>query len=260
MNLPIYQVDAFSRHPFQGNPAAVVPLDSWLAPAVMQAIADENNLAETAFYVREQTGYRIRWFTPTVEVELCGHATLAAAAVMTMRGEWSGGELLLASRSGELRVFRDEERYVLDFPSQPVQPTTEPPGLFSALGATPQSILKSQYFMCVFETEAQVQALAPNMFALNRAEYGGIIVTAPGDDCDFISRLFAPFYGIPEDPVTGSAHTILTPYWSQRLGKKSLFARQVSKRGGELWCEDRGSRIHIGGYVASYLVGTITIP
>jgi predicted PhzF superfamily epimerase YddE/YHI9 len=159
-----------------------------------------------------------------------------------------------------LRVFREGERYVLDFPSQPAQPATEPDGLFAALGATPESILKSQFLMCVFETEAQVRALAPNMFALNRAEYGGVIATAPGSDCDFVSRLFAPFYGIPEDPVTGSAHTLLVPYWSQRLGKPSLFARQVSKRGGEVWCADRGDRVHIGGYVAPYLVGTITIP
>ncbi len=260
MNLPLYQVDAFARCAFQGNPAAVVPLDAWLPDATMQAIADENNLAETAFYVREDAGYRIRWFTPTVEVQLCGHATLATAAVMAMRGEWPGGEVKFASRSGELRVFRDDERYVLDFPSQPAEPTTEPAGLYAALGARPQAILKSQYLMCVFESEAEVRAVKPNMETLNRAEYGGVIVTAPGSDCDFVSRLFGPFYGIPEDPVTGSAHTILTPYWSQRLGRKSLFARQVSKRGGELWCEDRGSRIYIGGYVAPYFVGTITIP
>jgi PhzF family phenazine biosynthesis protein len=259
MNLPIYQVDAFARESFRGNPAAVIPLDAWLPEATMQAIAEENNLAETAFYVRESSGYRIRWFTPTVEVELCGHATLATAAIMTMRGEWQSGELCLASRSGELRVFRDGERYVLDFPSQPALPTSEPAGLYAALGAKPQAILKSQYLMCVFESEAQVRALKPNMFALNHAEYGGIIATASGSDCDFVSRLFAPFYGIPEDPVTGSAHTILTPFWAQRLRKNSLFARQVSKRGGELWCEDRGERIHIGGYVAPYLEGMISI-
>lgn len=259
MNLPLYQVDAFARRPFQGNPAAVIPLDQWLPEETMLAIADENNLAETAFYVREADGYRIRWFTPTLEVELCGHATLATAAVMVARGEWSGDEIRFASRSGELRVFREGERYVLDFPSQPAQPSTEPSGLYAALGATPQLILKSQFLMCVFEDEAKVRALAPNMFALNRAEYGGIIATAPGSDCDFVSRLFAPFYGIPEDPVTGSAHTVLTPYWSQRLGKTSLFGRQVSKRGGELWCEDRGDRVHIGGYVAPYMQGTISI-
>jgi PhzF family phenazine biosynthesis protein len=259
MDLPIYQVDAFAQRPFEGNPAAVIPLDSWLPEATMQAIAEENNLAETAFYVREASGYRIRWFTPTVEVELCGHATLGTAAVMKARGEWTDEELRFASRSGELRVFRDGERSVLDFPSQPAQPATEPAGLFAALGGSPQAILKSSYLMCVFENEAQVRALKPDMQALNRKEYGGVIATAPGTDCDFASRMFGPYYGIPEDPVTGSAHTILTPYWSQRLGKKSLFARQVSKRGGELWCEDRGERIHIGGYVAPYLEGKISI-
>lgn len=259
MNLPIYQVDAFARRPFQGNPAAVVPLEVWLPHATMQAIAEENNLAETAFYVRETSGYRIRWFTPTVEVELCGHATLAAAAVMNARGEFQSSRVSFASRGGELVVFRDGEKYVLDFPAQPAEPTSEPAGLSDALRSKPQATLRSSFLLCVFESETEVRAIRPNMFALDNAEYGGVIVTAPGSSCDFVSRMFAPFLGIPEDPVTGSAHTILTPYWSRRLGKKELFARQISRRGGELWCEDRGSRVHIGGYVAPYLQGTISI-
>jgi PhzF family phenazine biosynthesis protein len=258
MNLPIYQVDAFARRPFEGNPAAIVPLESWLPDATLQAIAEENNLAETAFYVREASGYRIRWFTPTVEVELCGHATLASAWVMTRRGEMTGSQISFASRSGELVVSRDGERYVLDFPANPPQPAAGPEGLSDALGAAPLETLESTFTLCIFEREEQVRALAPDMTALSKSRVA-VIASAPGSDCDFVSRMFAPAWGIPEDPVTGSSHTVLTPYWSKRLGKKELFARQISKRGGELWCEERGSRIHIGGYVAPYLEGTITI-
>jgi PhzF family phenazine biosynthesis protein len=259
MQLPLYQLDAFTREPFKGNPAAVVPLDAWLADDVMQAIAAENNLAETAFYVREASGYRIRWFTPTVEVTLCGHATLASAAVMTMRGEFQDSKITFASLSGELAVSRDGEKYVLDFPAQHPQEGEEPAGLVAALGAKPHTILLGRFTLCVFEDEKQVRALQPEMAALAKAEREGVIATAPGSDCDFVCRMFAPAMGIPEDPVTGSAYTILAPYWSKRLSKSAMFARQISKRGGEIWCEEKGSRVHIGGYVAPYLEGTITI-
>jgi PhzF family phenazine biosynthesis protein len=253
MELPIFQIDAFAAGPFRGNPAAICPLDTWLPDALMQSIAEENNLAETAFYVREGDGFRIRWFTPTVEVDLCGHATLAAASVLGQP------KVSFQSRSGELTVTREGDRYVLDFPSLPPKPCDEPAGLCAALGATPREILGGYYCMCVFDTQDQVRALAPEMMALAKVPYLGIIVTAPGDDCDFVSRLFAPAAGIPEDPVTGSAHSLLTPYWSQRLGKTELFARQISKRGGELWCEQRGDRVGIGGHVVRYMEGRISV-
>ena len=253
MELPIFQIDAFAAGPFRGNPAAIVPLDSWLPDVLMQSIAEENNLAETAFYVREAEGYRIRWFTPTVEVDLCGHATLAAASVLALP------KVAFQSRSGELTVVREGELYTLDFPSLPPKPCRAPEGVRAALGATPREILRSNYCMCVFDTEDQIRAISPDMTALAKVECFGAIVTAPGSDCDFVSRMFAPAAGIPEDPVTGSAHSALIPYWSQCLGKQSLFARQISKRGGELWCEQRGNRVGIGGHVVRYLEGRISV-
>lgn len=256
MVLPLYQVDAFANAPFRGNPAAIVPLQRWLPDGLMQSIAEENNLAETAFYVREESGYRIRWFTPTVEVDLCGHATLAAAAVAMKPGE---SRIAFQSRSGELSVEYDGERYTLDFPSLPPKPADPPAGLFDALGREPVSYLQSHFAMCVYESEADIRAIAPDMSVLAKVDCFGVIVTAPGADCDFVSRMFAPAAGIPEDPVTGSAHSCLIPYWSERLGKRTLFARQISKRGGELWCENRGPRVGIGGQVVRYLEGKISV-
>jgi predicted PhzF superfamily epimerase YddE/YHI9 len=254
MELPIFQVDAFASGPFRGNPAAVCPLDAWLPDALMQSIAEENNLAETVFYVPEGQGYRIRWFTPTVEINLCGHATLAAASVI-------GAPLVtFQSHTGELRVTRDGDRYTLDFPSLPAQVIEAPVGLFGALGATPSSVMKARDHLCVFENEAQIRALKPDMMALSQVEHVGLIATAPGSDCDFVSRFFAPRQGITEDPVTGSAHSTLVPYWSEKLGKKQTFARQISRRGGELWCEDRGDRVGIGGQVVRYMEGRISVP
>ncbi len=253
MELPIYQVDAFASGPFRGNPAAVCPLEAWLPDALMQAIAEENNLAETVFYVPEGNGYRIRWFTPAVEVNLCGHATLAAASVIAQP------EVVFQSKSGELRVICEADRYTLDFPSNPARPAEEPAGLFAAMGATPNQLLHGIYHLCVFDTESQIRSLEPNMLALSKVEHSALIVTAAGDSCDFVSRFFAPRKGIPEDPVTGSAHTTLIPYWSDRLGKQKMFARQISKRGGELWCEDRGARVGISGQAVRYLEGRIFI-
>lgn len=253
MDLRIYQLDAFASAPFKGNPAAVVPLDQWLPDETMQAIAEENNLAETAFFVRSGARYYIRWFTPKVEVDLCGHATLATAAVI------AEPRVVFDCRSGEIAVTRDGDRYTLDFPSLPPVAIEAPVGLFDALGATPSAIFKASYYMCVFDSEDQVRALAPNMSVLAEVDCPAVIVTAPGRDCDFVSRLFAPAKGIPEDPVTGSSHCTLTPYWSQRLGKKQLFARQISQRGGELWCEDLGDRVSIGGHVVKYLEGIISV-
>jgi PhzF family phenazine biosynthesis protein len=259
--IPIYQVDAFASALFRGNPAAICPLERWLPDEILQAIAAENNLSETAYYVQENGRYRLRWFTPAIEVDLCGHATLAAAYVIQeLRRETSELKTTFDSRSGELTVARENDLYVLDFPACYPRECAEDPVLFEALGARPAAFLRSGDCFCVFETEDQVRALAPDMSKLAAVDCRGTIATAPGKDCDFVLRFFAPRAGIPEDPVTGSAHTNLIPYWSRRLGKKKLFARQISRRGGELWCEDRGARVAIGGRAVKYLEGCIAVP
>jgi PhzF family phenazine biosynthesis protein len=264
MELPIYQVDAFASALFRGNPAAVCPLEQWLPDETLQNIAAENNLSETAYYVRKGERYDLRWFTPAVEVDLCGHATLAAASViLDVRREIAGPRVAFDSRSGELAVERQEsaERqenlYALDFPSQPPAAAKMHPLLELGLRAKPCEVLAAQDYMCVFESEEQVLALKPDMQALAGIDLRGVIVTAPGRDCDFVSRFFAPGKGIPEDPVTGSSHTTLIPYWAKRLGKSKLFARQISRRGGELWCQDRGDRVSIAGGAVQYLQGHI---
>jgi PhzF family phenazine biosynthesis protein len=260
MNVPIYQVDAFSGKLFAGNPAAICPLDEWLPDATLQAIAAENNLAETAFYIRKNGTYHLRWFTPGVEVDLCGHATLASAhVIMDIRREVTDGRVAFASKSGELAVTRDGDLYALDFPSRPPVEATYDKGLFEALGATPKLVLGARDYFCVFESEAQVRALKPNMEKLAAIDRFATIVTAPGSDCDFVSRFFAPAKGVPEDPVTGSAHCTLIPYWVERLHKTKLFARQVSPRGGEVWCEHRGDRVTIAGHAVTYLTGSINV-
>jgi len=260
MQLPLYQIDAFAARIFRGNPAAVCPLDRWLPDETMQNIAAENNLAETAFYVREGDRYRIRWFTPTVEVDLCGHATVATACViLEIRREIPGSRVVFDSKGGELAVERDGHLYSLDFPARPPK-ECQVPGLEEALGATPSMVLGSADCLAVFDNEDQVRALRPVMDKLAAIDWFAFIATAPGVDCDFVSRFFAPNQGIPEDPVTGRAHTTLIPYWSRRLGKKKMFARQISQRGGELWCEDRGERVGIAGRAIRYLEGSIHVP
>src|SRR5580692_1767110 len=260
MNVPIYHVDAFSSKLFGGNPAAVCPLDEWLPDATLQSIAAENNLADTAFYIRKNGKFHLRWFTPGVEVDLCGHATLAAAhIIMDIRAEVADGRVAFESRSGELVVNRDGDLYALDFPARPPSELVPDQKLFEALGATPRLLLGARDLFCVFLTEAEVRAVTPNMEKLAAVDCFAVIITAPGTDCDFVSRFFAPAQGIPEDPVTGSAHCTLTPYWAARLGKTKLFARQVSKRGGELWCEHRGDRVTIAGRAVKYLEGTIVV-
>jgi PhzF family phenazine biosynthesis protein len=265
MLIPIYQVDAFAGALFRGNPAAICPLERWLDDETLQAIAAENNLSETAYYipngVRQNGRYHLRWFTPAVEVDLCGHATLAAASViLELRTEIQSSQVVFDSRSGELAVTREGDLYVLDFPSRYPQECADDLVLFEALGARPAEFLRTGDCFCVFETEDQIRSLKPDMSKLAAVDCRGVIVTAPGKDCDFVSRFFAPRAGIPEDPVTGSAHTNLIPYWSRRLGKNKLFARQVSPRGGELWCEDRGARVGIGGHAVKYMEGQITVP
>ena len=256
----MHQVDAFTDQLFGGNPAAVVPLETWLEDSLMLAIAQENNLSETAFLVPEGSGYRIRWFTPAFEVDLCGHATLASAHVLFDTGKVEGDELRLQSRSGELVVRRQGDRLVLDFPADPPEPVEYDSSIASALGRDPVAILAGRYHLAVFDSATDVAALKPDMSTLAELAPLAVIATAPGEDCDFVSRFFGPKAGVPEDPVTGSAHCLLVPYWKERLGKTELHARQISNRGGELYCEDRGDRVHISGRAVSYLVGRITVP
>ena len=260
MKLPIYQVDAFTNRLFSGNPAAVIFAEAGLPPETMQSIAAENNVPETAFVVPGREDHQIRWFTPTVEVDLCGHATLAAAHVLFNHLGWSGGRVSFSSKSGPLYVRKDGEILYLDFPADSIQPVEPPQPLIGGLGAKPTETYRGRDdYMAVFDSEETILALCPDMTLLSEAPARGVIVTAPGREVDFVSRFFAPRSGIPEDPVTGSAHTTLTPYWSRRLAKPHLQARQISKRGGELVCIDLGKRIEIGGRAVTYLVGEISV-
>ncbi len=260
MRLPMHQIDAFTGRVFAGNPAAVCPLDDWLPDDLMQAIASENNLSETAFLVKDGGDYTIRWFTPTTEVRLCGHATLAAAYLIMNDLEPGRAAVRLKTRAaGELVVTRDGDLYALDLPADPPIPVAAPDGLAAALSRAPTAVLDANYLLAVYEDEAAVRALDPDMAALARVHEVGVIATAPGEAVDFVSRFFVPAAGIDEDPVTGSAHAILTPYWSARLGKDRLEARQVSARGGELVCEDRGKRVRVIGAAARYMEGVIHV-
>jgi len=260
MRIPLYQVDAFSSQLFRGNPAAICPLHQWLDDETLQAVAAENNLSETAYYVPNGHGYDLRWFTPGVEVDLCGHATLASAHVIfSIRRELDGSRVRFETKSGELIVEREGDLYALDFPARPPVECAVDPALADALGAAPKLILGARDYLCVFDTEEEVRALKPNMDKLAAIDRFAFIVTAPGRECDFVSRFFAPAKGVPEDPVTGSAHCTLVPYWSRRLGKIKLHARQVSRRGGELWCEDRGDRVKMAGKAVKFLEGFIEI-
>ena len=263
MELPMYQVDAFTGRLFGGNPAAVVILEAWLPDATMQAIAAENNLAETAFVVPGGEESGLRWFTPTIEVDLCGHATLAAAHAMFRHGYARRSPIVFRYQGGTLAVAHEGDLLELDFPSRPAAPvaadTPLAAALGAALGAAPKEVLKARDLLAVFETREQVEALRPDFAAVARLDAFAVIVTAPGRDCDFVSRFFAPRAGIPEDPVTGSAHCTLVPYWSARLNKRKLHARQVSARGGELFCEDKGPRVTIAGRAVEYLAGHISL-
>lgn len=260
MKIPLYQIDAFTGHIFGGNPAAVCPLGAWLPDDTMQSIALENNLSETAFLVPSNGDYAIRWFTPAVEVELCGHATLASAYAVFNLLEPGRTQVTFSSRSGPLRVSARDETLMMNFPALPANPVEPPPALLAALAIQPSSVLLSSNYMAVYETEADIRALKPDMTLLASIDHAhAFICTAPGIDCDFVSRFFAPAHGIPEDPVTGSAHCTLTPYWSKRLGRNPLQARQLSARGGELLCEDLGDRVGIAGHAALYLEGSIRV-
>lgn len=261
--IPLYQIDAFATKVFAGNPAAVCPLEEWLADATMQSIAAENNLAETAFLVTEKGRRRIRWFTPVEEVPLCGHATLASGFVVLNYLEPSLREVEFDSRSGPLRVARSGDRYVLDFPVVRTEVVSSPPSeIVAGLHCTPTELLVSigdPNYLAILEGEAQVWDVKPDLATLERLHPHGVVISAPGREVDFVSRYFAPGSGIPEDPVTGSIHCALAPYWARRLGKNRMEARQVSKRGGALGIELHGNRVHLSGSAVCYARGTITI-
>jgi PhzF family phenazine biosynthesis protein len=267
MRIPIYQVDAFTQRPFAGNPAAVCPLETPLDDDMMQAIAAENNLSETAFFVpRDDEDYDLRWFTPTTEVDLCGHATLATAWVVLHRLRPYLDQTRFHTRSGPLTISRDGQRLVMDFPASPPATCEPPPGLAAALGAPPSAVLRADAHLAVFDDEATVRALTPDMTALSATSAGeGLCATAPGaagvaGDHDFVSRFFCPLHGIDEDPVTGAAHCMLAPYWAQRLGKLELRARQVSPRGGDVHCRLDGDRVHLSGTAVLVLEGVLELP
>jgi PhzF family phenazine biosynthesis protein len=257
MKLRQYQVDAFARQLFEGNPAAVCPLEEWLDDAVLQAIAAENNLSETAFFVPNGQHYDLRWFTPAAEVDLCGHATLASAFVLFECLGHEGPAIDFETRSGRLTVRRQEGRLVMDFPASMPEPCAAPEGLIEGLGRQPTEVLAAADCVAVFNDEAAIRNLKPDFGRLKQVRRRAVCVTAPGDEVDFVSRFFAPRVGIDEDPVTGSAHCQLTPYWAARLGKMKLQARQVSRRGGEVQCELRGDRVLLGGSAVLFSEGTI---
>jgi PhzF family phenazine biosynthesis protein len=261
MKLEIFQVDAFTTKPFVGNPAAVVPLTEWLPAETMLAIAAENNLAETAFFVKYGDRYEIRWFTPKVEVNLCGHATLASAHVIIEELKLENETIRFHSdRSGELGVEKRDGRIVLDFPAYPLTEIDMLPELRD-FQVRPLKCWETQgnMLMMLLRSQEEVRSLEPDMQHVARLPYDEVIITAPGDDCDFASRMFAPRIGIPEDPVTGAIHCSLIPYWAGVLGKNKLFARQVSARGGELYCELAGDRVKIGGDSVLYMKGEIHV-
>jgi PhzF family phenazine biosynthesis protein len=263
MNIPLYQVDAFTGQLFSGNPAAVCPLEEWPDKQTMQNIAAENNLSETAFFVKKGEGFEIRWFTPAVEVDLCGHATLASAHVIFNYLEFKGKVIKFLSKSGELRVTRSGDLLTLDFPSTKFEPMEIFCQLAEALNAKPSAVYRSRDLLVLFEKEEDIVSIRPNFSLLSdlltSQDCTGMIVTAPGNQSDFVSRFFAPLEGIDEDPVTGSAHTILAPFWAERLDKKSLHAYQLSRRKGELFCELAGDRVLISGKAVTYLKGEIEI-
>jgi PhzF family phenazine biosynthesis protein len=253
--IPYFEVFAFTNRMFAGNPAGVCLLDQWLADEQLQAIATENNLAETAFLVPREGYFDLRWMTPKLEVDLCGHATLASAHVLFRHRSYAGNVIRFRTIRGDLTVARDGEKLVLDFPSLPAESVEVTNEVCAALGAQPVALLRGRDYFAILSSEKEVAELKPDLERIASLDLQGIVVTAPGDDCDFVSRYFAPAAGIPEDSVTGSTHCTLIPYWAKRLGKKKLFARQISARGGELFCEDGGDRVSIGGGAVTYVAG-----
>jgi PhzF family phenazine biosynthesis protein len=263
MTIPIYQADAFTDKLFGGNPAAVCPLNEWLPDDTLQKIATENNLAETAYFIKIADGYSLRWFTPELEIDLCGHATLASAHIIFTELGFSGDTIRFETqKAGVLTVTRDGDKYTLDFPSRPPQPVPLPADVIAALGRKiPVEVLKSRDYFVVFETEQEIRDIQPDFTLLAKVDAIGVIVTAEGDDddVDFVSRFFCPAVGIMEDPVTGSAHCNLIPYWADMLQKDELHAYQISPRKGELWCTNKGDRVLMSGKAVTYLKGEIFV-
>jgi len=260
MKIPIYQVDAFTGDLFGGNPAAVCPLKEWLPEGLMQKIGRENNLSETAFFVPREDYFELRWFTPTIEVDLCGHATLATAHVLFRHLGYEIDVINFHSKSGKLSVRNGTDNLILNFPADRIEKVDEMLSLNDALGVSPFETYKGNSdFMCVFENQDTIERLKPDFMKLSQIGCRGVIVTARGTNCDFVSRFFAPYAGINEDPVTGSAHTTLTPYWALKLEKNQLQAQQVSARKGYLNCTYLGERVEIGGKAVTYLVGEIEV-
>lgn len=264
MKLPQFQIDAFSDRVFEGNPAAVLPLDSWLEDSVLQNIAKENNLSETAFFVSSDKGFHLRWFTPVCEVDLCGHATLAAAHVLFRHLGYPGESVIFNTRSGNLVVRKSGALLSMDFPLSHPKPCLAPEALIAALGHTPIEVLGSEDYIAVFENASIIRSIVPDDGLLRSLDLRGVSATAPaeelGDETDFVSRFFAPKVGISEDPVTGSVHCALAPYWAKRLKKNTLLARQLSGRGGKMSCEIRGERVILSGNAVTFMAGEINIP
>jgi PhzF family phenazine biosynthesis protein len=260
MKIRLFQIDAFTDKLFGGNPAAVCPLDHWLPDALMQQIAMENNLAETAFFVKTGDHFEIRWFTPEIEVDLCGHATLASAFVVFNFEHYAKSTIEFTSRSGLLKVTKNGDFLTLDFPVDEFVECLAPDGLLEGMGLQPLEIYKGKTdYMLIYSKADQIANLKPDLLQISKIAARGIIATAPGDDVNFVSRFFAPQSGIPEDPVTGSAHTMLTPYWANKLGCSELSARQLSKRGGRLQCRLAGKRVEISGQAQAYMTGEINL-
>jgi PhzF family phenazine biosynthesis protein len=259
MEIPLYQIDAFTGHVFGGNPAAVCPLSEWLDTGLMQMIAEENNLSETAFFVQSGKGYEIRWFTPKIEIELAGHPTLAAAWVIFNYCNHSSSEIRFFSKSGELVITRDGDLISMNFPAMQAVNAGQNELINRALGKKPAELYRTRDYLAVFDSEDEILSIQPDFGLLKQLDCLGVIVSAPGKAADFVSRFFAPSAGINEDPVTGSAHSTLIPYWAKRLNKDSLHACQLSRRCGELFCKYLGKRVEISGRAVPYLKGTICI-
>lgn len=261
MKIPLFHIDAFSSDVFKGNPAAVCLLESWLPEEVLQSIAFEHNLSETAFVVKEEKEiFQLKWFTPKIEIDLCGHATLSAAHVLYNIYDFGNKSIKFSTLSGILPVTKNVDgKLTLDFPSCSLNSVTMEDAMQNALGIHVKETFKSKFILIVLDNERQILDISPDFPALKNLKPLGIIVTAPGLDSDYVYRFFAPLAGIDEDPVTGSANCMLAPYWSKRLNKKSLYARQLSERGGELWCTLSGERVLISGYAVTYMQGTINI-
>ena len=260
MGIPLYIIDAFTENRFAGNPAAVCPLAEWLDDKTLQSIAEENNLSETAFFTQENSVFRLRWFTPKVEVNLCGHATLASAYVLFKHLNYDDSQIIFETKSGQLTVKKDGDLLLMDFPAYKPLPINMPEQLIQGLGSKPLEVLQSpDTYLAVYDNEDEILSIVPDFSLIEKLDMNCVIVTAKGKKSDFVSRFFAPKMGVPEDPVTGSAHCTLIPYWAEKLNKTSLFAMQLSKRRGELCCQYLDDRVSIGGKAVTYAVGKISL-